>query len=116
MSSASPQPIDASHARERVVDRRGECADRDLDDLHNAEFAVLIQTVVSADPHMVLDRFFESCEAVGRPDTCEWLAAQYKLCRSEEDVNDGVRPQSSNRLAGESRDGTLIALRMPGRL
>ena len=77
MSSAIRHPIDAAHARERVVDRRGECADRDLDDLRDAEFAVLLQNAVSSDPHVSLDQCFEVGEAVGRPNTREWLAPQY---------------------------------------
>src|SRR5208337_2473480 len=87
------RPIDTCHARERVVDRWGECADRDLDDLRDAEFAVLLQTAVSPDPHVSLDHCFEVGEAVGRPDTREWLAPQYKLSRSVKKVNDSVRAQ-----------------------
>ena len=85
-------PVDARHARERVVNRRRECSDRDLDDLRDAEFAVLLQNAVSPEPHVSLDQCFEVGEAVGRPDTGEWLASQYELSGPVKEVNYGVRP------------------------
>ena len=87
-------PIDARHSRERVVNSRGECSNRDLDDLRETEFTVLLENAVSADLQVLLDQCLEVSEAVRRPDACKRLASQYKLSRSIQDMNEGLRPQS----------------------
>ena len=65
-------------------------ANRDLDDLRDAEFAILVENAVSPNPHVSLDQCFEVGEALRWPDTRDRLAPQYKLSRSVKQVNDGL--------------------------
>ena len=86
-------PIDAPHARERVVDRRGECtiAISTIWAMPNSQscFRMRCRPI----PTCCSMNASKIGAAVGRPDTREWLAPQYKLSRSVKEVNDGVRPQ-----------------------
>ena len=57
------EPVDARNAGERIVDRGRQRADRDLDDLRDAELAILGERAVAADVNSSINRGFERADA-----------------------------------------------------
>jgi hypothetical protein len=77
------EPVDARNAGERVVDRRRQRADRDLDYLCDAKLAILSERAVTADANSAIDRGLDRAGVVRRDDCCERLAAEHELAWAE---------------------------------
>lgn len=85
------EPVDAGNAGERVVDRGRKRADRDLDNLRDAELAILGERAVTADMNSTINRCLERADVVRGDDCRERLAAQHELAWAEPQHDQCVR-------------------------
>ena len=93
------QPVDARDPGERVIDRRAERTQRDLDDLRDSELWVLAQQPVASEPDVLLDVDGSGGRvAVGLPDARQPLAAEDELSGPE-----GTRTIASTAMASDTR-------------
>src|ERR1700691_5526957 len=76
------EPVDAGNAGERVVYRGRQSADRDLNDLGNAELTILGERAVTTDVNSASNRCFERADLVRWDDCCERFAAEHELGRA----------------------------------
>jgi hypothetical protein len=77
------EPVNARNAGERIVDRGPKRANGDLNDLCDAELAILGQRSVTADANSTINGGLESANVFRWDDCCERLAAEHELARAE---------------------------------
>lgn len=77
------EPVDTRHAGVGIVDRGRQRADRDFNDLCNAELTILSECAMATDVDSAMDRRLGRVSAARRNNCGERLAAQQELSRAE---------------------------------
>src|ERR1700735_2478398 len=73
------EPVDTRNAGERIVDCGRQRADRDLNDLRNAELNILSKRAMAPDVNSTINRGFKRTNVLRWDDRCEWLAPEHEL-------------------------------------
>src|ERR1019366_2526434 len=80
---SSAQPVDARNAGVGIVDRGRQRADRNLDDLSDAELAILRERAVTTDVNSTINRCLKLADFFRWDDCCERLTTQHELAWAE---------------------------------